>query len=206
LATTPLITLRSQTDDIPKIVKLSRHSLSFGFGLVSENKQFKDDLFSKGTFGDLYNLLHYNFGDLETTGALNLNYSYYLNNKISFGCFISYLNFSRNIYGNGENGKMGFIRERYSSLTPRITLLWYRKNVFQMYSAAGASIGQAWTKYALEGEKFSGKEFEVKPQLTLIGVHAGRRVYGFGEINIGGRLGYLNMGVGYRIARSQKHR
>jgi hypothetical protein len=187
-------------------VRVFKHTVSFGFGLVTENNQFLDDLFSKGTFGDLFYLSHFNYGDFVTTGALNLNYTLNLSKRFSIGCFSSFQLDSRSVFENSTGEKTGDARQIYSSLTPRIYFFWLNKDVFRIYSGCGTGVGYYWTKYRFGDTKFSGRKFEWKPQLTLVGVQAGRRFFGFGEANIGGRLGYLNLGVGYRFGNSKKYK
>lgn len=194
----------AQTDNPNKKsrdIRFSRHSLSFGFGLVPENKQFQSDLFTQGTFGDLFYLSHYTLGDMTTTGAINLNYSYNFSKHITIGSFVSYINYSRDINENKSNSKYGDAVERNADMTPRFTYFWHNKNIFRLYSGIGVSFGYKWIKYNFLETHYSSREFEWKPQLTLIGIQAGRRVYGFGEANLKGRLGYLNMGLGYRFGK-----
>ena len=193
-------------EDIKKdSVRISRHSVSFGVGLVPENKQFMDDLFSKGTLGDLFYVLHYNFSDLTTTNALNLSYTFNINKRFSLGCFASFQKDSKNIYENSTSNKKGKAAQYYSCLTPRIYVFWLNKDVFRIYSAVSASFGYNWTEYSFGDTHYAGRDFERKPQLTLAGIRIGRKFYGFGEANLGGRLGYLNMGVGYRFGKSKKY-
>ncbi len=202
----PCLILHAGSRDKSDSVRVSKHTVSFGFGLVTENKQFMDDLFSKGTFGDLFYLSHYNYGDFVTTGALNLNYTLNLNKHFSIGCFSSFQLDSRSVFENSTGTKMGDARQIFSSLTPRIYFFWLNKNVFRIYSGCGTSLGYYWTKYRFGDTQFSERKFQWKPQLTLAGVQAGRRFFGFGEANIGGRLGYLNLGVGYRFGNSKKYK
>jgi hypothetical protein len=186
-------------------VRVSRHTISFGFGLVTENKQFMDDLFSKGTLGDLFYLTHYNYGDFVTTSALNFNYTLNLNKRFSIGCFSSFQLDSRSVFENSTGEKMGDARQIFSSLTPRLYVFWLNRDVFRIYSGCGTSVGYYWTKYRFGETRFSERKFEWKPQLTLAGAQVGRRFFGFGEANIGGRLGYLNLGIGYRFGKSKKY-
>lgn len=183
----------------------SRHTVSIGFGLVAENKQFMDDLFDNGTLGDVYYVYHYNFSDMVTTNAINLNYTFNINKRFSIGCYTSFQTDSKNIFENSTDKKMGSARQTFLSLTPKFYVFWLNQGLFRIYSAAGVSVGFNWRKYSFGGTDFSGKQFERKPQLTLVGVKVGKKVYGFGEANIGGRLGYLNIGVGYRFGRLKKH-
>ncbi len=187
-------------------VRISRHTLSFGFGLVAENKKFMNDLFSQGTFGDLYYLSHFNYGDMITTGALNVNYTFNINKRLGLGCFGSFQSDSKKVFENSTGAEKGNARQIFSSLTPRFYVFWYNKDVFRIYSGCGISIGYFWTKYTFGDTKYSERKLEWKPQLTLAGFQAGRRFYGFGEANIGGRLGYLNMGIGYRFGDFRKYK
>lgn len=187
-------------------VRVSRHTVSFGFGLVTENKQFTNDLFSNGTLGDLFYLSHYNYGDFLTTGALNFNYTFNFNKHLSLGCASSFQLDSRSVFENATGQKKGDARQIFSSLTPRLYVFWLNKDVFRIYSGCGISGGYYWTKYRFGETEFSERKFEWKPQLTLAGVQAGRRFFGFGEANVGGRLGYLNLGIGYRFGKSKKYK
>jgi len=186
-------------------IRVSKQTISFGFGLVTENKQFMNDLFSNGTLGDLFYLSHYNYGDFVTTGALNFNYTLNLNKHLSVGCLSSFQLDSRSVFENSTGQKMGDARQIFSSLTPRLYVFWLNKDVFRIYSGGGVSAGYYWTKYRFGETRFSGRKFGWKPLLTLAGFQAGRRFYGFMEANVGGRLGYLNMGIGYRFGNSKKY-
>lgn len=186
-------------------VRIVRHNVSFGFGLVTENKQFMDDLFSKGTFGDLFYLSHYNFGDMITTGALNISYTLNFNKHLAIGCYAAYQMDSKSVYENSVKENIGYGHQIFSSITPRFYVFWLNKDVFRIYSAVGTSFGYYWTKYKFGETEFSERMFEWRPQLTLAGIQAGRRFYGFGEANVGGRLGYLNMGIGYRFGHTKKY-
>lgn len=192
---------KAQDGDKLRNYHLTRHSFSFGVGLVSENKQLENDFFTEGTFGDLYNVLRYSYGDLVTTGSLNLGYTYYANRHVAFGLSASFQHDRRLIYRVGREQQIGDTKQVFAYLTPRIIFFWHTSYPFRFYSAAAVSAGRSWRSFSLQDGGFSKNEYRLFPQLTPLGVQAGKRIYGFGEINIGGRTGYLNLGIGYRIGK-----
>lgn len=161
-----------------------------------------------GYYGQLSNYqdLSIKGGDKKTSGAYALTYFYHapwLNGRFSFGASVAYSHFSRDYTHRLQGHKVGDSKEYNLAFTPIVRYSWLAKNYFQLYSGIGVSLFYNDYKMNINSGEMVNKRsengFEASFMVTPIGVSAGRRVFGFSEVNIGGRMGVFVAGVGYRF-------
>ena len=80
---------------------------------------------------------------------------------------------------------------------------WLSKEKFRLYSGIGWSFYWDITHYKMDSKSGSSKNnntsFDSELMLTPIGFSFGKKVFVFGEVNLGGRTGNFVGGVGYRF-------
>lgn len=156
-------------------------------------------------FGDYYAAENYS-GPTKTLGVLGLSYFYHLpNTRFSFGATTSYNAFNTNYYKRSANTKIGYFKEYNLAFTPSVRYAWITKDWFQLYSGVGVSLYLHITRYKLD-EKKEDSSYDLRDtnflqniQVTPLGFSVGKTIFGFGEVNIGGRAGTVVGGIGYRF-------
>ncbi len=141
-----------------------------------------------------------------TTGVLGLSYFYHLpNNRFSVGATLSYNSFNQDYRKTTTDQQTGNLKEYNLAFTPSIRYAWVANPLLQLYSGIGSCFYLNVTKnksYDEKGEisyNHSNTDFKHEMQLTLIGCSVGKKLFGFGEINIGGRAGIVVGGIGYHF-------
>lgn len=205
--------------------KEKRHEIRLSGGSVNDNYYHYDNYMyyssyyggygNYGGFGGFYGNygqsgnyqdLAIKSGDKKTSGAYALTYFYHapwINGRFSFGASVAYSHFSRDYTHRLQGHKVGDSKEYNLAVTPLIRYSWLAKTYLQLYSGVGVSL--FYNDYKLNinnGEiinRRSENGLEASFMVTPIGISAGRRVFGFSEINIGGRMGEFVAGVGYRF-------
>lgn len=197
--------------------KENKHEVRLSLGTTPSDRYAVDGYYYNSGFYNYPNLtpsqVSYlrqpmNYGARKSSGAIALTYFYHapwINGRFTFGGSLAYNKLWRDNKHSITGFKMGEQRESTIAITPMIRYAWIAKPIFQVYSGIGASIYREEYKYKeqltpeMEQRKTSYDGWEASFMLTLAGVSVGKRVFGFGEFNIGGRMGEFVGGVGYRF-------
>lgn len=200
--------------------KEKKHELRLSYGSVNDDRYYDQFYYMQGynyTYGGGYSGGHYGnsyyypdlstyTGSTKTTGVIGASYFYNMSDiRFSFGGTISYSGYNTNIYNRIDDTKAGSIKGHNVAFTPTIKYAWLSKEKFRLYSGIGWSF--FWDislskKNAKEGNGSSENNlttFNNEFMLTPIGFSFGKKIFVFGEVNLGGRTGNFVGGAGYRF-------
>lgn len=143
-------------------------------------------------------------GATKTTGVFGANYFYNMSDlRFSFGGALSYSGYNTDFYNRLDDSKAGYKKGHNIAFTPMIRYSWLSREKFRLYSGIGWSFYWDITRYKMDSKSGSSKNnntsFGSELMLTPIGFSFGKKVFVFGEVNLGGRTGNFVGGVGYRF-------
>lgn len=129
--------------------------------------------------------------------SASLDYTYRINEWFSVGGCLAWSAGICNLYDNQTHERWDTIHVDYISIMPIARFTWLRRNIVELYSGLGATVGiEHWVHYT------NGKQHTYRPYLSYdikpIGITVGGRWYGFMEAGYGAR-GIVNIGVGHRF-------
>lgn len=145
--------------------------------------------------------------DKKTFGVIGLGYFYNFTKRLAVGGTLSYSTFNKNFYNRITDAKSGNSKEYNLGVTPSVRYSWLAKPRFKMYSGVGASLNMNVFKEK-QDEYFGNNKTlsrdsqtstELVLQITPLGMSFGGKVFGFWEVNLGGRTGLFTAGAGYRF-------
>ena len=137
------------------------------------------------------------------TPNISIGYKYRLAKWFWLGATVSYTCFLENRHDRVTNVKISSERDHIISIMPSVRFSWLNKKYVTLYS--GLSLGYAVDiiQYKSQTEKYSTAEHGVGFQLTAVGVHVGRKWYGFTEIGVG-MQGFIQAGFGCNFNSKKK--
>lgn len=208
--------LSAQEDTLSWKQTLQRHDIQIGFGDPLVVGFQTDNIY---LFGECYTCVEHRATDWFTpdtyssgripTPSFSVGYKYRLAKWFWLGGTVSYTGFHETTRDRVSNKKAASRSTHFISIIPSVRFSWLNKKYVTLYSGVG--IG-----FAIEIDKWSySKEFypylynsreiyiPLTGQLTFVGVHVGRKWYGFTEIGIGPQ-GIIQAGFGYNFNSKQK--
>ncbi|MBR6064789.1 MAG: hypothetical protein IKP54_11625 [Bacteroidales bacterium] len=201
--------LSAQEDTLSWKQQLQRHDIQIGIGDPLLPAFVTGQIFGHGRPDYYEQLPAVNwFGDdsykwRACTPAISISYKYRLTKWFWLGATLSYTCFLENRYDRVTNVKTSSERDHIISIMPSVRFSWLNKKYVTLYS--GLSLGYAVDiiQYKSQTEKYSTAEHGVGFQLTAVGVHVGRKWYGFTEIGIG-MQGFIQAGFGCNFNSKKK--
>jgi hypothetical protein len=194
--------------------KEKKHELRLSYGSVNDDDYYdrfryyyQDYAYYNSYLGNINspNLSTY-AGSTKTTGVINGSYFYNMSDvRFSFGATLSYSGYNTEFKNRIDGKKAGDLNGHNIALTPRIKYAWLSKENFRFYSGIGWSFYWDISRYNLNvndgATKFKATDtnFDTQWMITPIGFSFGKDIFVFGEANIGGRVGNLVGGIGYRF-------
>lgn len=155
---------------------------------------------------EAYDMNSFYMDDKKTTGAYSISYFYHpqlLNGRFSVGGALSFSYFKQNYRDNITDANVGNNHEYNIAITPTVRYAWVAKPSFQFYSGIGLSVymNEFKNKVDVKGfsEHYSDNRVDINLVVVPIGFSVGKKIFAFGELNIGGRAGVAVGGVGYRF-------
>ncbi len=101
-----------------------------------------------------------------------------------------------------ETGYSGSGHEYY--ITPMVTarFSWLNRPIVRLYSSAGVGLitdSYTWTDNTGKKHKFEYGGCGFGWQVTAIGIHIGKKLYGYAEVGLGTNYAFGCAGIGYRF-------
>lgn len=207
------LSITGQTKDF---FKNKRHELRLSWGNVYESYYHKTFL-PNNAYNSWFSLTNsYTTSDYEwssvylgpkkTTGAISASYfhhPFWINGRFAIGTSISLSRFSEDIKLRLTGANMGNIKEYNLAFTPSVRYAWIAKPIFHIYSGIGISLYFNDYKAKIRLRQTNGDlkdtDFRTSLQVTPLGFSIGKKVFIFGETNLGGRTGLFVTGGGYRF-------
>ena len=137
------------------------------------------------------------------TPNISVGYKYRLAKWFWLGATVSYTGFYDVSYDRVTNEKLSTQSDHIITIMPSVRFSWLNKKYVTLYS--GLSLGYALDIY----QRNSATDPYVNYghggcfQLTAVGVHVGRKWYGFTEIGMGFQ-GFIQAGFGYNFNSKKK--
>lgn len=137
----------------------------------------------------------YKLGPKYTTGSITASYYYRFKSWFWVGGNLSYTGFTQNYYDAFSIEHLGRNTNHVITLLPTVRFSYLNKQYVTLYSEIALGI-----TYNYQRQYGKTVESQVLPawQTTLIGVSAGKDLYGFAELGSGLR-GIAIIGIGYRF-------
>ena len=130
---------------------------------------------------------------VRSTPTLSLSYEYNFKRWIAIeaGAALTMAYYVNPRYGGVKNYNLGF----YANAK----FYWLNRKNIRLYSSAGLSLWTTARTWPKEDGDPSSYGFDlIFPNIKLIGLTAGHKIYGFAEIGTGAS-GIINAGIGYRF-------
>ncbi|MBP5664552.1 MAG: hypothetical protein J6X16_09840 [Bacteroidales bacterium] len=206
---------------------LQRHDIYFGIGdpLIAGLSNDRFPLFSKcghGTFSkcsydegplyatDWFSPDTYSSGVIATP-TISIGYKYRLAKWFWLGATASYTGFFETIYDRVSNIKYSTLNSHLLTVMPEVRFSWLNTKYVTLYSGIGLGVSFLFDEiYYAENNGhikagYSTDYVGLSPtgQVTFVGIHVGRKWYGFTEIGIGSR-GIIQAGFGYNFNSKKK--
>lgn len=181
-------------------VNAQKRELRVSYGALTSNEFFQvigDDILSTAlTLGN------YSSSNSKSLGALSVDYSYALSNRLRVGgAFVFDTNNKDISYDKGVT-HAGRINNYYFTVMPQATFAYIAKPCFELYS--GLALGASMRREKFNPTSSSTCKKDVNTmflpafQVNAIGVRVGKKLAGFAEIGFGAK-GIVNAGVSYRF-------
>lgn len=167
------------------------------YSILSASDWFSPDTYSSG---------------IITTPTFSVSYKYRFAKWFWFGGTISYTGFYKSTYDRITDIKLSTYSSHYLVIMPEVRFSWLNRKIVTMYSGIGIGAGIVIdathnTVIAYPNKVLAGNwtEAYVLPtgHVTLVGIHVGRKWYGFAEIGMGCK-GILQVGFGYNFNSKKK--
>jgi len=206
---------------------LQRHDIYFGIGdpLIAGFSIDRFTLFSKCGHGffskcsydegphyatDWFSPDTYSSGVIATP-TISIGYKYRLAKWFWLGATVSYTGFFETIYDRVSNKKYSTYNSHMLTVMPEVRFSWLNTKFVTLYSGIGLGVNFIFeeTYYAENNGRikagYSTDYVGLSPtgQVTFVGIHVGRKWYGFTEIGIGTR-GIIQAGFGYNFNSKKK--
>ena len=175
----------------------NRHEIAVGGGFLSNSEVF-DFVTEASSIAGTGGVCSYD--NEKYRNPFSVEYFYHLSPLIGVGGIVGYAHGKRDVMIN--NDIVGNLKTGYLTVMPAVKIDWLRKQIWGLYSKAGAGVSfrsEKWKWYD------SGKRNETENsvifnfQATLIGVECGDANYrGFIELGLG-EQGIVNTGVRLRF-------
>lgn len=144
-----------------------------------------------------YNLFDpdYKLGPKYATGSITASYYYRFKSWFWLGANLSYTGFTQNYYDSFTKERLGTNTNHVITALPTVRFSYLNKQYVTLYSEFAFGI-----TYNYQKQYSRTVESQVLPawHTTLIGVSAGKDLYGFAELGSGLR-GIAIVGIGYRF-------
>lgn len=142
----------------------------------------------------------------RTSGTLHISYVYRVAKWCALGGTVSYAGFFNKTRDRITDEVIGRHSQHYITVMPTVRFSWFNRPCVTMYSGLALGLGIVNQRgfsgypgtYSMNYSSITTLTFA--GQLTLFGVQAGRKWYGFAEIGVGYRS-ILTAGFGYHFNR-----
>lgn len=198
--------LSAQEDTLSWKQQLQRHDIQIGIGdpslpalatghVISLRPLYgrsAADWFSPDSYKGIY-----------WTPNISVGYKYRLAKWFWLGATVSYTGLYDVYYDRVTNEKVSTQSDHIISIMPSVRFSWLNKKYVTLYS--GLSVGYALDIYQGKSatDPYIGYGHGFGFQLTAVGVHVGRKWYGFTEIGVG-MQGFIQAGFGYNFNSKKK--
>ena len=137
------------------------------------------------------------------TPNISIGYKYRLAKWFWLGATVSYTGLYDVYYDRVTNEKVSTQSDHIITIMPSVRFSWLNKKYVTLYS--GLSVGYALDIYQRKSatDPYIGYGHGFGFQLTAVGVHVGRKWYGFTEIGFGFQ-GFIQAGFGYNFNSKKK--
>jgi len=137
----------------------------------------------------------YKLGPKYTTGSITASYYYRFKSWFWLGANLSYTGFTQNYYDSFTKEQLGTNTNHVITALPTIRFSYLNKEYVTLYSEFACGITY---NHQRQYQKTVESQFLPAWHTTLIGVSAGKDLYGFAELGSGLR-GIAIIGIGYRL-------
>ena len=200
--------LSAQEDTLSWKQTLQRHDIQIGIGdpilpalATGHVIGFRKDYYHQPTaadwFGpDLYKCVFW-------TPNISVGYKYRLTKWFWIGATVSYTGLFDVYYDRVTNEKVSTQSDHIITVMPSVRFSWINKKYVTLYS--GLSLGYALDifQHKSKTDPYIGCGHGALFQLTAVGIHVGRKWYGFTEIGFGIQ-GFIQAGFGYNFNSQKK--
>lgn len=190
---------------------LQRHDIQIGIGdpllpvlatghYLGIQKDYYYERNATDWFGpDIYKCVYW-------TPTISVGYKYRLTKWFWLGATISYTGLYDVYHDRVTNEKVSTQSDHIITIMPSVRFSWLNKKYVTLYS--GLSLGYALDIYNeynsnYPNQRYTGCGHGALFQLTAVGVHVGRKWYGFAEIGFGIQ-GIFQAGFGYNFNSKKK--
>ena len=137
------------------------------------------------------------------TPNISIGYKYCLTKWFWLGATVSYTGLYDVYYDRVTNEKVSTQSDQIITIMPSVRFSWLNKKYVTLYS--GLSVGYALDLYQRKSatDPYTACSHGAGFQLTAVGVHVGRKWYGFTEIGVGFQ-GFIQAGFGYNFNSKKK--
>ena len=144
-----------------------------------------------------YNLFDpdYKLGPKYATGSITASYYYRFKSWFWLGTNLSYTGFTQNYYDSFTRVRLGTNTNHVITVLPTVRFSYLNKQYVTLYSEIAFGLTYNYQRQYNQTVK---SQFLPAWQTTLIGVSAGKNLYGFAELGSGLR-GIAIVGIGYRL-------
>lgn len=218
--------LSAQEDTLSWKQTLQRHDIQFGIGdpLIAglSNDRFPlfskcgNGLFSKCDYEQEHDATDWFSPDTYTTGVIatptiSIGYKYRFAKWFWLGGTVSYTGFFETIYDRVSDIKYSSENSHLLVVMPEVRFSWLNTKYVTLYSGIGIGVGFLFDNiyytedYGHIKAGYSSEHVRLAPtgQLTFVGIHVGRKWYGFTEIGIGSK-GIIQAGFGCNFNSKKK--
>ena len=140
---------------------------------------------------------------IYSTPNISIGYKYRLAKWFWLGATVSYTGMYDVNYDRVTNEKLSTQSDHIITIMPSVRFSWLNKKYVTLYS--GLSLGYALDLYQRKSatDPYTECSHGAGFQLTAVGVHVGRKWYGFTEVGIGFQ-GFIQAGFGYNFNSKKK--
>ena len=194
--------LSAQKDTLSWKQTLKRHDIQIGIGdpilpaIATGHIKSHLDYYYEPTASDWFSPDAYRC--VFWTPNISVGYKYRLAKWFWLGATVSYTGLYDVYYDRITNKKVSSESDHIITIMPSVRFSWLNKEIVTLYS--GLSVGYAIDIYHSNYlyPRYTDCEHGAFFQLTAVGVHVGRKWYGFAEIGMGIQ-GFFQAGFGYNF-------
>ncbi len=202
--------LTAQEDTLSWKQQFQRHDIQFGFGepilpALVTGQIFKSgipDYYIEQSAVDWFGPDTYSPGRFFTP-TISVGYKYRFAKWFWFGGTISYTGFYQNYFDRVTGTKFSTDKTHVICIMPSVRFSWLNKKYVTLYSGLSLGYGMDIEQYNTSTTRSTYIEHGVAFHLTAIGVHVGKKWYGFAELGVG-MLGVFQAGFGYNFNSKKK--
>lgn len=221
-----VLSLSAQEDTLTWKQTLQRHDIQIGIGdplvagILTDRFPIFDKcggIFSKCSDNNWRTASDWFSPDVYSTGVIatptfSVGYKYRFAKWFWFGASVSYTGFYETKYDRISNQKYSSNNLHYITIVPEVRFSWLNKKYVTLYSGIGIGVGlfiddtYYSNKFFPNGQpNYDEVTWAPTGQLTFVGVHVGRKWYGFTEIGVGCK-GIIQAGFGYNFNSKKKNK